>query len=81
VNFPIGQICDKEATLKGSFRYGAGDYQLAVDLLDSGRVSLKRLVTCEFSFEEAEKAFVNVSERKGIKTLILGPNVDAGFED
>jgi L-iditol 2-dehydrogenase len=81
VNFPIGQICDKEATLKGSFRYGAGDYQLAVDLLDSGRVSLKRLVTHEFSFEEAEKAFVNVSERKGIKTLILGPNIDAGFED
>ncbi|THY92312.1 GroES-like protein [Aureobasidium pullulans] len=81
VNFPIGQICDKEATLKGSFRYGPGDYQLAVGLLDSGRVSLKSLVTHEFSFEEAEKAFINVAERKGIKTLILGPNVDAGFED
>lgn len=81
VNFPIGQICDKEAILKGSFRYGAGDYQLAVDLLGSGRVTLKRLVTHEFSFEEAEKAFVNVSDRKGIKTLILGPNVHAGFED
>jgi L-iditol 2-dehydrogenase len=39
------------------------------------------LITHEFSFEEAEKAFVNVSERKGIKTLILGPNVDADFED
>lgn len=81
VNLSIGQICDKEAIVKGSFRYGPGDYQLAVSLVDSGRVSLKRLVTHEFSFMEAEKAFVNVSERKGIKTLILGPDVDAGFED
>lgn len=81
VNLSIGQICDKEATLRGSFRYGPGDYQLAVSLVESGRVSLKRLITHEFSFEEAEKAFVNVSERKGIKTLILGPDVDANFEN
>ncbi|KAF2183299.1 sorbitol dehydrogenase [Zopfia rhizophila CBS 207.26] len=76
ITFPIGQICDKEATLKGSFRYGPGDYQLAIELLQSGRISLKNLITHEFEFSEAGKAFVNVSKRQGIKTIIYGPDVD-----
>lgn len=76
IAFPIGQICDKEAILKGSFRYGPGDYKLAVQLLDSNRVRLESLITHEFSFEEAEEAFKNVASRAGIKTVIFGPGVD-----
>jgi L-iditol 2-dehydrogenase len=76
IDFPIGQICDKEATLKGSFRYGPGDYKLAVDLLSSNRVHLDSLITHEFAFEEAEKAFQNVAGRAGIKSIIYGPGVD-----
>lgn len=81
INFPIGLICDKEAVLKGSFRYGPGDYQLAVELLSSQRVSLRDMVTHEFRFQEAEKAFTNVLGRKGIKTIIYGPGVDASLVD
>jgi L-iditol 2-dehydrogenase len=77
IGFPIGQICDKEATLKGSFRYGPGDYKLAIELLQSGRVLVQDLITHEFAFDDAEKAFVNVSQRVGIKTIIYGPGIDA----
>lgn len=76
ISFPIGQICDKEATLKGSFRYGPGDYKLAIELLNSNRIRLGDLITHEFSFSEAEKAFNNVAGRSGIKTVIYGPGVD-----
>ncbi|KAH7072266.1 chaperonin 10-like protein [Paraphoma chrysanthemicola] len=76
ISFPIGQICDKEATLKGSFRYGPGDYKLAIELLNSRRICLEDLITHEYRFEDAEKAFVNVAAKTGIKTIILGPGVD-----
>ena len=81
VGFPIGQICDKEATLKGSFRYGAGDYKLAIELLQSRRVLVQDLITHEFAFDDAEKAFVSVSQRVGIKTIIYGPGIDARLLD
>lgn len=76
IAFPIGRICDKEATLKGSFRYGPGDYKLAIELLNSNRIRLGDLITHEFPFSEAEKAFSNVAGRNGIKTVIYGPGVD-----
>lgn len=76
IEFPIGMICDKEATLKGSFRYGPGDYKLAIQLLQSRRVRLDRLITHEFSFQDAQKAFENVVKRAGIKTIIYGPGFD-----
>ena len=72
----FGQICDKEATLKGSFRYGPGDYKLAIDLLASNRVRLNSLITHEYAFEDAERAFENVASRAGIKSIIYGPDVD-----
>ncbi|KAJ4287159.1 Endo-1,4-beta-xylanase 2 [Kalmusia sp. IMI 367209] len=81
IAFPIGEICDKEATLKGSFRYGPGDYKLAIQLLQSNRVHLGDLITHEFSFSEAEEAFKNVSTKAGIKTLIYGPGVDKALVD
>jgi L-iditol 2-dehydrogenase len=76
IAFPIGQLCDKETVLKGSFRYGPGDYKLAISLLDSRRIRLEGLVTHDFAFTESEKAFNNVKERNGIKIIIYGPGVD-----
>ncbi|TID21242.1 chlorophyll synthesis pathway protein BchC [Venturia nashicola] len=75
VDFPLGQICDKEISLKGSFRYGPGDYALALELLASGKVSVKELITHRFDFEDAERAFTIVRDRQGIKTIIRGPGV------
>lgn len=76
LSLPVGQICDKEIVFKGSFRYGPGDFKLAIGLLNSRRVSLDGLVTHEFPFDRAEDAFKNVAARTGIKSVIYGPDVD-----
>ncbi len=73
VNFPIMAMCTKELNVKGSFRYGPGDYPTAIDLLSDGRISVKELITGKVKFEEAEKAFEDVKAGKGIKILIEGP--------
>lgn len=73
INFPIMALCMKEVTAKGSFRYKSGDYKLAIELVISGRVDVKRLITSTVVFEDAEEAFRNVKAGKGIKILIAGP--------
>lgn len=73
ISFPIMAACIKELIIKGSFRYGPGDYKLAVEFLRTGAVSVKELITGQVKFEEAEKAFEDVKAAKGIKILIEGP--------
>lgn len=72
VTFPIMAACTKELTVKGSFRYGAGDYATAVGLIGSGQIRVKELITGVVGFDEAEKAFKDVKAGKGIKILIEG---------
>ncbi|KAK2754749.1 hypothetical protein FQN54_006882 [Arachnomyces sp. PD_36] len=72
ITFPIMAACTKELNIKGSFRYGSGDYKLAVELIESGKIDVKELVTGVVKFTEAEKAFQDVKAGKGIKTLIAG---------
>ena len=61
---------------QGSFRYGPGDYALAVDLVNTGKVSVKELITKIVTFLDAEAAFEEVKASKGIKTLIKGVEDD-----
>jgi len=72
ITFPIMAMCAKELNVKGSFRYGSGDYKLAVDLIESGRVDVKKLITGQVKFRDAEQAFSDVKAAKGIKMLIEG---------
>jgi D-xylulose reductase len=72
VTFPITATCIKELTIKGSFRYGSSDYKLALDLVGSGKVNVKPLITGIMPFTDAEQAIRDVKGRKGIKTLIAG---------
>lgn len=73
ITFPIMALCTKELNMKGSFRYGPGDYSTAVKLIADGRVSVKELITGKVKFRDAEEAFHKVKAGKGIKTLIEGP--------
>ncbi|KAL1304539.1 hypothetical protein AAFC00_003520 [Neodothiora populina] len=73
ITFPIMAACAKELTIKGSFRYGPGDYHLAVDMIANNRVSVKELITGQVKFGDAEQAFKDVKAAKGIKILIEGP--------
>ena len=72
ITFPIMAVCTREITVKGSFRYGSGDYKLAVELVADGKVEVGKLVSRKVSFGEAEEAFRDVKGGKGIKILIEG---------
>ncbi|KAI9448159.1 xylitol dehydrogenase [Lactarius indigo] len=81
VAVPITALLIKELTLKGSFRYGPGDYRLAIALASKKLVDLKSIVTHRFKFEEAESAFDATKKGKSedgkdlIKAIISGPGV------
>ncbi|QKX54984.1 uncharacterized protein TRUGW13939_02074 [Talaromyces rugulosus] len=72
ITFPIMAACTKELNVKGSFRYGSGDYKLGIELVSTGRIDVKALITGEVKFEDAENAIKDVKMGKGIKTLIAG---------
>ena len=74
ITFPIMALCLKEVTARGSFRYGSGDYRLAVELVASGKVDVKKLISSVVGFGQAEEAFKKVKEGQVIKVLIAGPN-------
>ncbi len=72
ITFPIIEMCIKELNVRGSFRYGSGDYKLAVELIANGKISVKELISGKVAFKEAEQAFQDVKAGKGIKILIEG---------
>lgn len=74
ITFPIMPMCLKEVTAKGSFRYGPGDYELAIELVASGKVDVKKLASDVVAFDKAEEAFQKVQGGQVIKILIAGPN-------
>ncbi|KAI0719617.1 hypothetical protein C8T65DRAFT_635924 [Cerioporus squamosus] len=84
IQIPALSILAKEITYKGSFRYGPGDYQLAIALVRQGKIDLKPLITHRYSFDEAAQAFQTVHTGKSedgrpvIKAIISGPDVSPG---
>lgn len=58
--------------LRGCFRYGAGDYALAIGLLEKGLVEVKSLVSSITPFERAPDAWDKTGRGEGIKNLIQG---------
>ncbi|KAI5119183.1 hypothetical protein M0805_000637 [Coniferiporia weirii] len=82
VEIPVTLLLVKELTVKGSFRYGPGDYPLALALASSGKVDLKPLITHRYKFEDAASAFNTTRLGKSadgkavIKAIISGPDVD-----
>ncbi|ODN79716.1 chlorophyll synthesis pathway protein BchC [Cryptococcus amylolentus CBS 6039] len=79
VPVPLFYIISKQIRVIGSFRYGSGDYPLAISLVERGLVKLQPLVTQRFAFEEAKEAFEitklgKARDGKGvIKCIIDGP--------
>jgi len=72
VTFPIMALCTKEIAVKGCFRYGAGDFELAIGMLRSGKISVKELISGVVPLEQATEAWETVRRGEGIKTLIQG---------
>lgn len=71
--FPIMAACTKELKISGSFRYSQGDYQTALNLVSSGAVKVKDVISRKVKFEDALQAFEDIRDGKGIKVLIGGP--------
>ncbi|CAK9786460.1 sorbitol dehydrogenase [Cutaneotrichosporon oleaginosum] len=57
IPIPMFAIVVKQLRVLGSFRYGQGDYPLAISLVSRGLVDLKPLVTHRYKFADARKAF------------------------
>lgn len=72
--FPITTACIRDLTIRGSIRYTTGCYPTAVDLIASGKVDAKRLVSNRYTFKQAEDAFELVRQGKEsvIKVMIEG---------
>jgi D-xylulose reductase len=74
IHFPISALCSKEINVKVSFRYGLGDYDIAIQLLETKRVKAASLVTKRVPFRNAGEAFAEIAS----KTLISSPSVSSG---
>lgn len=72
VEFPIVALSAKEVRMMGCFRYGPGDYELAMHLLEEGKVSVKELISSIVPFEKATEAWEKTKRGEGIKNLING---------
>jgi len=85
VTINMAAVLTKELVVKGSFRYGHGDYPLAIALVSQGKIDLKPLVTHRYSFDDAETAFRATragesDDGKGlVKAMISGPGVPVAF--
>jgi D-xylulose reductase len=72
VEFPIVALSEKELLVRGCFRYGSGDFELAMELLRSGAVQVKSLITASVDFQDATQAWDMTARGEGIKNLIVG---------
>ncbi|KAH0157749.1 hypothetical protein KCU67_g7789, partial [Aureobasidium melanogenum] len=74
VLFPITTACIRALNIRGSIRYTKGCYPVAVELVGSGKIDVKRLITNRFKFEEAEQAFelVKAGREDVLKVIIEG---------
>lgn len=56
VPYPLLEVVDKELKIHGSYRY-THCYDIAVEMLSSGRVHISDLITHRFSLSDAQTAF------------------------
>lgn len=75
VDFPIQRVIERELHVHGCFRYGAGDFETALQMLSNKQIDVKELLSSTLPFEEATVAWETTKAGKGIKTLIRGPDL------
>ncbi|KAL3417889.1 hypothetical protein PVAG01_10899 [Phlyctema vagabunda] len=73
IQFPFVLFIQKELHISGCFRYNAGDFEIARDLVDSKKISVRALISSVEPFETASEAWEKTRKGSGIKNLIRGP--------
>lgn len=80
VDFPISVVAENEICVKGCFRYGPGDYRMALELAILRKIELKSFITKIVPFEKAVEAWETTRRGEGIKTLIRGVGFSNGSD-
>lgn len=73
MNVPMLALSEKELRVRGCFRYGSGDYRMALSLMAQGTVRPKMLLSSLTPFHDAISAWERTGRGEGIKNLIEGP--------
>lgn len=66
---PIGSASLREVDLIGVFRY-ANQYPQAIEMISSGKIDVKGLISARYTLEQTEQAFEALESGKGIKTIV-----------
>ncbi len=75
VDLPIQMVAERELHIHGSYRYGAGDFQTALEMLSTKQIHVKDLINSTVPFEEATVAWNMTKRGEGIKNIIRGPDL------
>jgi L-idonate 5-dehydrogenase len=67
---PINTIVAKELNVLGSFRFHA-EFGLAAELIGSGRIDFKPLLTRTYPIEDAVQAFETAGDRRSAMKVHL----------
>jgi D-xylulose reductase len=73
VDFPIQHVAERELHVHGCFRYGSGDFEIALQMMSTGQINVKDLISAILPFDEATVAWEMTKRGQGIKNLIRGP--------
>ncbi|XP_044757271.1 sorbitol dehydrogenase-like [Coccinella septempunctata] len=75
---PLTSALIQEIDIKGVFRY-CNDYPLSIEMVKTGKINVKPLITHQFKMEETSKAFQTAISGEGnpIKILIYPNKTDA----
>nr|CAH7714397.1 unnamed protein product [Callosobruchus chinensis] len=70
MNLPLTPALTKEVDIRGIFRYN-NDYPTAIEMVSSGRINVKPLITHHYRLEETNQAFETAKTQKGNPVKIL----------
>lgn len=69
MQLPIVEAASKEVDIKGIFRY-ANCYPIAMEMVSSGKINVRDLVSHRFEFENSIKAFETARSGDALKVMI-----------
>ncbi|KAF2102267.1 sorbitol dehydrogenase [Rhizodiscina lignyota] len=70
VEVPILTLSEKELLVRGCFRYGSGDFELAASMLVKRQLDFKSLISSISTFEHVVDAWEKTARGEGVKNLI-----------